>query len=148
MKCQYMPPLSEAERAALTESIATFGVLQAVITDEDGTVLDGHHRAEIADELGIEYPTVTLPGLTDEQTIEQSLILNLGHRHLDIPSLVSGDRRRATLTIEETAALLRLGRTATYEAVRRRQIPSRRLGRRIVVPVPALLDWLSSDGDE
>jgi len=52
---------------------------------------------------------------------------------------------RITLTIEETAALLGLGRSATYEAARRGQIPSRRLGRRVVVPVPALLEWLSSD---
>ena len=50
---------------------------------------------------------------------------------------------RITLTIEETASLLGLGRTATYEAARRGQIPSRRLGRRVVVPVPALLEWLS-----
>ena len=50
---------------------------------------------------------------------------------------------RIALTIEETASLLGLGRTATYEAARRGQIPSRRLGRRVVVPVPALLEWLS-----
>jgi excisionase family DNA binding protein len=52
---------------------------------------------------------------------------------------------RITLTIEETASLLGLGRTATYEAARRGQIPARRLGRRVVVPVPALLEWLRSD---
>ena len=52
---------------------------------------------------------------------------------------------RITLTIEETASLLGLGRTATYEAARRGQIPSRRLGRRVFVPVPALLEWLSSE---
>ena len=52
---------------------------------------------------------------------------------------------RITLTIEETASLLGLGRTATYEAARRGEIPARRLGRRVVVPVPALLEWLSSD---
>jgi excisionase family DNA binding protein len=54
---------------------------------------------------------------------------------------------RVTLTIAETASLLGLGRTATYEAARRGQIPSRRLGRRLVVPVPALLEWLGSDAD-
>ncbi len=53
--------------------------------------------------------------------------------------------RRITLTVEETASLLGLGRTATYEAARRGQIPSRRLGRRVVVPVPALLAWLGVD---
>lgn len=49
---------------------------------------------------------------------------------------------RATLSVEETAALLGLGRTAAYEAARRGEIPSRRLGRRVVVPVPALIEWL------
>jgi excisionase family DNA binding protein len=49
---------------------------------------------------------------------------------------------RITLTVEEVAGLLGLGRTAAYEAARRGEIPSRRLGRRVIVPVPALLDWL------
>ncbi len=49
---------------------------------------------------------------------------------------------RLTLTVEEVASLLGLGRTAAYEAARRGEIPSRRLGRRVIVPVPALLDWL------
>jgi len=47
-----------------------------------------------------------------------------------------------TLSVEEVASLLGLGRTATYEAARRGEIPSRRLGRRVIVPVPALLEWL------
>jgi excisionase family DNA binding protein len=54
---------------------------------------------------------------------------------------------RVTLTIGEAASLLGLGRTAAYEAARRGQIPSRRLGRRLVVPVPALVEWLSSHAD-
>jgi len=49
---------------------------------------------------------------------------------------------RITLTVEEVASLLGLGRTAAYEAAQRGEIPSRRLGRRVMVPVPALLDWL------
>ena len=52
--------------------------------------------------------------------------------------------QRITLTVEEVASLLGLGRTAAYEAARRCQIPSRRLGRRVVVPVPALLEWLGA----
>jgi excisionase family DNA binding protein len=50
--------------------------------------------------------------------------------------------KQATITVEETAAVLGLGRSAAYEAVRRGDLPSRRLGRRIVIPVPALLTWL------
>lgn len=49
---------------------------------------------------------------------------------------------RLTISIDETASLLGLGRTAAYEAARRGEIPSRKLGRRVIVPVPALLDWL------
>lgn len=52
--------------------------------------------------------------------------------------------RQATLTIEQTAGLLGLGRTAAYEAARRGEFPTRRLGRRVIVPVPALLDWLGA----
>ena len=50
----------------------------------------------------------------------------------------------ATLTIEQTAQLLGLGRTAAYEAARRGEFPTRRIGRRLVVPVPALLGWLGA----
>jgi len=49
---------------------------------------------------------------------------------------------RLTISVEEAASLLGLGRTATYEAARRGEIPSRKLGRRVIVPVPALLEWL------
>jgi excisionase family DNA binding protein len=49
---------------------------------------------------------------------------------------------RLTVTVEEAATLLGLGRSAAYEAARRGEIPTRRLGRRIVVPVPLLLQWL------
>ncbi len=39
---------------------------------------------------------------------------------------------RITLSIEEVASLLGLGRTAAYEAARRGEIPNRRLGRRVI----------------
>lgn len=51
---------------------------------------------------------------------------------------------RLTVTVEEAASLLSLGRTAAYEAARRGEIPTRRLGRRLIVPVPALLVWLGA----
>lgn len=58
------------------------------------------------------------------------------------PSLLGQFADQATITVEQTAQLLGLGRTAAYEAARRGEFPTRRLGRRIVVPVPALLEWL------
>lgn len=58
------------------------------------------------------------------------------------PSLLAQLADEATITVEQAAGLLGLGRTAAYEAARRGEIPTRRIGRRIVVPVPALLEWL------
>jgi excisionase family DNA binding protein len=52
---------------------------------------------------------------------------------------------RVTITIEQAAQVLGLGRTAAYEAARRGELPTRRLGRRLLVPVPALLTWLGAN---
>ena len=49
---------------------------------------------------------------------------------------------RATITVTQAAELLRISRTAAYEAARRGELPTRRLGHRLVVPVPWLLNWL------
>ena len=48
------------------------------------------------------------------------------------------------LTVQEAAAYLRIGRTATYEAVRTGAIPSVRLGRLVRIPRDALLAWLAA----
>ena len=48
------------------------------------------------------------------------------------------DSNPIVLTVEETRKLLRLSRGATYEAIRTGQIPSIRIGRRILIPCAAL----------
>lgn len=50
---------------------------------------------------------------------------------------------RATISVEEAAELLGIGRTAAYQAARRGQLPTCRLGRRLLVPVPALIELLN-----
>ncbi len=47
-------------------------------------------------------------------------------------------RQCATVTVSEAALIVGIGRMAAYEAVRRGDIPSLRIGRRIVVPRAAL----------
>lgn len=47
----------------------------------------------------------------------------------------------AFLTVDEAAAILRLGRTAAYEAATRGELPTVRFGRRLRVPRGALLSW-------
>jgi excisionase family DNA binding protein len=48
----------------------------------------------------------------------------------------------AVLTVEEAGRALRLGRGAAYDAVRRGEIPSVRLGRSIRIPRARLLELL------
>jgi excisionase family DNA binding protein len=51
------------------------------------------------------------------------------------------------LTVTEAARILRIGRNTAYEAVHRKEIPSIRLGRRLLVPKHALLRLLAEAGD-
>ena len=48
----------------------------------------------------------------------------------------------ATLTVEQAGRLLGVGRNLAYEAVARGDIPSVRIGRRILVPRAALMAML------
>ena len=48
------------------------------------------------------------------------------------------EEERLTLTVEETAKLLGIGRQLAYERVKTGEIPSLKLGRRLVVPRRAL----------
>jgi len=53
------------------------------------------------------------------------------------------EKERAILTVKETAHWLRLSRNSCYQAVLRGEIPSLRVGRRILIPKAALLRKLS-----
>jgi len=53
-----------------------------------------------------------------------------------------------TMTVDEAARILGISRNSAYEAVRRNQIPSIRIGRRILIPRHRFLRWLeASDTD-
>jgi len=49
------------------------------------------------------------------------------------------------LTVDEVARVLRLSRNGAYEAVARREIPSIRIGRRVLVPKRKLLSLINGD---
>ena len=53
---------------------------------------------------------------------------------------------RLTYTVTETAALLGISRTTAYECVRRGEIPSLTLGRRVVISRVAVDRMLHGDG--
>lgn len=84
LKYQLLPPLSEDEFAALKADIEARGVLVPVEYDDDGEVLDGHHRVRACAELGItDWPRVVRPGLSEDGKRLHARQLNLARRHLD-----------------------------------------------------------------
>lgn len=52
------------------------------------------------------------------------------------------------LTIEEVARTLRISRSAAYEAVRRGEIPSVRIGRTLRVPRHRILELIGGEGSD
>jgi len=54
------------------------------------------------------------------------------------PTAVAPTPSRLVLTVEEAADRLTLSRAAAYEGIRRGEIPSIRIGRRVLVPIAAL----------
>jgi excisionase family DNA binding protein len=54
-------------------------------------------------------------------------------------------QKRITLTVVEAAARLGIGRNQAYSAVKEGQIPSVRIGKRLLVPEAALNRMLNAD---
>lgn len=50
---------------------------------------------------------------------------------------------RLTYSVDEVAKLLGIGRNSAYRAVQTGELPSLRIGRRVVVPRRALEEWLT-----
>ena len=72
-------------------------MLVPIEADEDGAILDGHHRGRACLELGIkDWPSIIRLGLSEEQKIEHALTLNLTRRHL-----TREQRREVVLTLRQ-----------------------------------------------
>jgi ParB-like chromosome segregation protein Spo0J len=84
-----MPPLTDEEYQALKDDIAERGVIIPIEIDEDGNILDGHHRLKAWDELNSngatlpDYPRVVRGGLTEEQKRNHVRALNIIRRQLN-----------------------------------------------------------------
>lgn len=63
-----------------------------------------------------------------------------------MPAVLPKAEERPTLSVEEVAHWLGIGRTAAYDAVGRGDIPSIRIGNRIKVPTAALRQMLKLYG--
>ena len=83
VRYQVMPPLSSEEYQELHDDIKVNGVLEPIHVDEEGVVIDGHHRSKIANELGIVCPVITHDDLDDVGKRSLAFTLNLKRRHLN-----------------------------------------------------------------
>lgn len=87
-KYQIMPDMSSEEYALLKEDIRTNGVKLAIEFDEDGNILDGHHRWRAFSELIDEGVDVPMPDkiirkfTTEEEKWAHVISLNMKRRHL------------------------------------------------------------------
>jgi len=60
-------------------------------------------------------------------------------------SLETTKPERRVVTLGEAALILRISRGSAYEAAKRKEIPTIRIGRRLLVPVAALERMLSGN---
>ncbi len=65
-----LPPLSTEEKESLVASIRQYGVTHPVVIDEEGNILDGHHRHSVDPNA----PTVVMPGLS--QLEKQAFVMS------------------------------------------------------------------------
>lgn len=75
-----LPPLKTSEREALAADIKANGVLHPVVIDEDGNILDGHHRYAIDRNA----PTRVVAGLSEEEKQAYTIRANLTRRNLSV----------------------------------------------------------------
>lgn len=124
-----LPPLKTSEREALAADIKANGVLHPIVIDEDGNILDGHHRHAIDRNA----PTVTVEGLSEDEKRAYTIRANLARRNL------TGDQtREVAKTQREIARRLREAdeKRWTQEAV----------GALLGVAQQTVSDWFTNTG--
>ena len=83
VRYQVMPPLAPDEYQELYDDIKVNGVLEPIHVDENGVVIDGHHRSKIAADLGVPCPVITHDNLDEAGKRSLAFTLNLKRRHLN-----------------------------------------------------------------
>ncbi len=125
-----LPPLKNSEREALASDIAKNGVLHPVVIDEDGNILDGHHRYALCKSA----PTVVVAGLSDDEKQAYTIRANLARRNLscDQTREVAKRQRDIARRLRESDA-----KRWTQEAV----------GALLGVAQQTVSDWFTDTGD-
>ena len=111
-------PLNAEERAGLKASLAHLGVLETIKLLPDGRIIDGHHRYELATELGIPCPS-TEHDLAEEEAYRMAVDLNTERRQLTKAERREAIRRTLETQPERTNADIAREHGVTRETVRR-----------------------------
>lgn len=123
---QLLPPLSPDDYAALEADIIARGVLVPVEYDEQGNILDGHHRVRICESLGlVDWPRFVRKGLSEEEKRTHARALNLSRRHLSTAQKreIVEAQLKETPSISSRAIAARFGvHHSTVEAARKRMV--------------------------
>ena len=147
-KYQVMPNMPPEQFESLKADIEERGVLVSIDVDEEGHILDGHHRYRACVELGItDFPTTVRPCLSEEERRIFARKSNMLRRHLtraqvreliaeqlkDTPSWANNRIGQVLGADSKTVASVRerLERTWTAE-LQRLQTPSKRMSGRLL----------------
>ena len=76
--------------------------------------------------------------IDEPAALREALVAAVFEHAMRVPVPDQVEEKRLTLTVEEAAEVLGISRAFAYEAARRGDIPSIRIGRRILVPRAAL----------
>lgn len=115
---QLMPRLTDEEFEWLRDDIRTNGVLVPVVLDDQGQILDGHHRLACIASLELETPGLVIPyqtevrrNLTEDQKRDYVIALNLKRRHLSEQQRLSllVELRGGGKTLQQVADLTGMG---------------------------------------
>lgn len=121
---------------------------QLLATSQASVIPDPNGRPAVPDQMVF----LTLPAVwaQNARELRDALAFAAGQTGEPTPGsrtasgAVAAVENRLVFTVEEAAQLLGISRSFAYEAVQRGEIPSMRIGRRILVPKAALNDLLSS----
>lgn len=91
---QLFPAMQGESYRDLLEDIRDHGVVEAIVLDDDGLIVDGHNRRNACEELGIGCPVVTFSSLGHQMSVGEYIwSANIIRRHLTAD-------QRAALVIE------------------------------------------------
>jgi site-specific DNA-methyltransferase (adenine-specific) len=126
-------PLSAEEKETLRASIEADGVRDPLLATEDGRLLDGHHRLDIAPDAPVECVSGSR-AWTDAECHAFIFRMNLGRRNLS-PDQKKELRRR----MKETAKALR--------KLDPKKFTQAAIARLLGVPRETVRDWFTTNGE-